>query len=279
MFAGTSTSGIRAPRTPAAARADSTSPLDQASPPAWRTLRECLRPEHAAIPNATRGTELPLVNDEGAPTVKISRRVKETGPLDKDFVVRLRESIPGPFRGQDLHVGRTPTELSLARYRAILPGQNRKALTEHDRVHADRAGFRRLSTDSWDRHVNGSGDVMGRLEWDKPSVTIRTEFFKPEKGRYLHPEAPRPLSHLEAARIQGFPDDFRWCGSKTQIARQIGNAVPVPLAKALAAHVHKALEKGAGTSRRRPVPPSTTAPAKAPREVRQLSLGEPVSTS
>lgn len=185
-----------------------------------------------------------MVNDEGTPTVKISRKVRETGPLDKDFVARLRESIPGPFRGHDLHVGRTPTELSLARYRAILPGQNRKALTEHDRVHADRAGFQRLSTDSWDRHVNGSGDVMGRLEWDKPSVTIRTEFFKPEKGRYLHPEAPRPLSHLEAARIQGFPDDFRWCGSKAQIARQIGNAVPVPLAKALAAHVHDALERG-----------------------------------
>ncbi|MFG3315271.1 DNA cytosine methyltransferase [Streptomyces albidoflavus] len=254
-------------------------PIDQAAPPAWRTLRECLRPGHATIPNATRGTELPMVNDEGTPTVKISRKVRETGPLDKDFVARLRESIPGPFRGHDLHVGRTPTELSLARYRAILPGQNRKALTEHDRVHADRAGFQRLSTDSWDRHVNGSGDVMGRLEWDKPSVTIRTEFFKPEKGRYLHPEAPRPLSHLEAARIQGFPDDFRWCGSKTQIARQIGNAVPVPLAKALAAHVHDALERGAGTSRRRPAPPSTTAPAKAPREVRQLSLGEPVSTS
>ncbi|MFD6855680.1 DNA cytosine methyltransferase, partial [Streptomyces diastaticus] len=225
-------------------------PFGEISPPTWRTLRECLRPEHSAIPNGTRGTELPLVNDEGTPTVRISRKVEETGLLDKDFVARLRESIPGPFRGHDLHVGRTPTALSLARYKAILPGQNRKALTEHDRVHADKTDARRLSTDSWDRHVNGSGDVMGRLEWDKPSVTIRTEFFKPEKGRYLHPSADRPLSHLEAARIQGFPDDFRWCGSKTQIARQIGNAVPVPLAKALAAHVYAALEAGAGASGR-----------------------------
>lgn len=84
-----------------------------------------------------------------------------------------------------------------------------------------------LSTDSWDKHDTGTGDVMGRLRLGEPSVTIRTEFFKPEKGRYLHPTEHRPITHYEAARIQGFPLDFRWCGSKTDIARQIGNAVPI----------------------------------------------------
>ena len=74
---------------------------------------------------------------------------------------------------------------------------------------------------------------MGRLVWDKPSVTIRTEFFKPEKGRYLHPTEHRAITHLEAARIQGFPDDYLWVGSKTEIARQIGNAVPLALGRAL----------------------------------------------
>ena len=77
-------------------------------------------------------------------------------------------------------------------------------------------------------------DVYGRLRWDRPSVTIRTEFFKPEKGRYLHPEQHRPITHLEAALLQGFPSTFRWCGSKIEIARQIGNAVPVELAAAIA---------------------------------------------
>lgn len=79
----------------------------------------------------------------------------------------------------------------------------------------------------------GAGDVMGRLRWDRPSVTIRTEFFKPEKGRYLHPTEHRALTHHEAARIQGFPDEYKWVGSKASIARQIGNAVPVALAKAV----------------------------------------------
>ena len=45
----------------------------------------------------------------------------------------------------------------------------------------------------WKRHKTGSGDVMGRLRWDQPSVTIRisTEFHKLEKRRYLHPTEHR----------------------------------------------------------------------------------------
>ena len=78
---------------------------------------------------------------------------------------------------------------------------------------------------------------MGRLYWDRPSVTIRTEFFKPEKGRYLHPEENRAISHWEAARLQGFPDSYLWYGSRTSIARQIGNAVPVKLSEAISAAI------------------------------------------
>ena len=75
--------------------------------------------------------------------------------------------------------------------------------------------------------------MFGRLWWDRPSVTIRTEFFKPEKGRYLHPEEHRPITHREAARLMGFPDDFEFCGSKIDVARQIGNAVPPHLGGAI----------------------------------------------
>jgi DNA (cytosine-5)-methyltransferase 1 len=82
---------------------------------------------------------------------------------------------------------------------------------------------------------------MGRLEWEKPSVTIRTEFFKPEKGRYLHPELHRPLTHWEAARLQTFPDDYIFCGSKIEVARQIGNAVPPTLGEAIARELRSLL--------------------------------------
>ena len=73
--------------------------------------------------------------------------------------------------------------------------------------------------------------------WDRPSPTIRTEFYKPEKGRYLHPVLDRPITHREAARIQTFPDSFIFEGTKIEVARQIGNAVPPVLGKALSEYV------------------------------------------
>ncbi|MET8156718.1 DNA cytosine methyltransferase [Sphaerisporangium sp. NPDC005289] len=141
--------------------------------------------------------------------------------------------LPGTFRTTDLHIGRNPTEHSLKRYQAIPEGGNRHNLPEE------------LSTPNWIKHRNGAGDVMGRLWWDRPSVTIRTEFYKPEKGRYLHPKADRPITHLEAALLQGFPLDYKWVGSKVQIARQIGNAVPVDLAKAIAGDLYHYLRAAA----------------------------------
>lgn len=95
-----------------------------------------------------------------------------------------------------------------------------------------------LSTEAWDAHDTGAGDVMGRIRTGMPSVTIRTEFFKPEKGRYLHPSEDRPLTLFEAARLQGFPNDFQWYGSKIDISRQIGNAVPIPLGRKIAESVY-----------------------------------------
>ncbi|MDF0512394.1 DNA cytosine methyltransferase [Agromyces sp. H3Y2-19a] len=100
-----------------------------------------------------------------------------------------------------------------------------------------------LSTEAWDSHDAGSGDVMGRLRSGAPSVTIRTEFFKPEKGRYLHPIEDRPITHFEAARLQGFPDDFKWYGSKLEIAKQIGNAVPIPLGRKIAESIYTYLRQ------------------------------------
>lgn len=135
------------------------------------------------------------------------------------------DSVPGTFKLRELHITRRPTDLSLRRYRAIPYGGNRTHLPDE------------LLAPCWRRHKTGSGDVMGRLTWDKPAVTIRTEFYKPEKGRYLHPEEDRPITHAEAAIIQGFSEDFLWCGTKVSVARQIGNAVPPPLARAVAAHL------------------------------------------
>lgn len=110
-----------------------------------------------------------------------------------------------------------------------------------------RADLEYLSTPSWDAHRSGSGDVMGRVRPGEPAVTIRTEFFKPEKGRYLHASENRALTHFEAALLQGFPLGFKWHGSRTEIARQIGNAVPIPLGRAIAGAIYDYLRGAAVT--------------------------------
>jgi len=136
--------------------------------------------------------------------------------------------LPPPTRSEikgksplDIHVKRNPTEKSVKRYKAVPPGGNRFDLQKN---------APELTPQCWIKKTSGGTDLFGRLWWDRPSVTIRTEFFKPEKGRYLHPDQDRPITHREAARLMGFPDDFKFVGTKIEIAKQIGNAVPPPLA-------------------------------------------------
>ncbi|KIC59977.1 DNA cytosine methyltransferase [Microbacterium hominis] len=150
---------------------------------------------------------------------------------DRDHVSGTREFefggrvLNGSYSTRDLHWSRSYSPLSLARFAAIPAGGNRHDLPAE------------LLARCWVDHKSGSGDVMGRLHRNRPSVTIRTEFFKPEKGRYLHPTLDRAITHYEAARLQGFTRGHRFVGSKTAIARQIGNAVPIPLGKAIASHL------------------------------------------
>jgi DNA (cytosine-5)-methyltransferase 1 len=134
------------------------------------------------------------------------------------------------------HLPRNPTKMSRERYKCVPEGGNRFDLM---RKRLD------LTPQCWIRKETGSTDVFGRMWWDKPSPTIRTEFFKPEKGRYLHPKAHRPITILEAARLQTFPPGFRFVGSNVQVAKQIGNAVPVMLAQAIAMHVRTLLRSSA----------------------------------
>ena len=143
---------------------------------------------------------------------------------------------PGPFSEIEIHFGRNPRPLSLARYDAVPPGGGRFNLPDE------------LLPKCWRDKPSGTTDVMGRMRWEAPSLTIRTEFFKPEKGAYLHPQwaengarVNRVITHAEAARLQTFPRDFKWCGSKTNIAKQIGNAVPPRLAEVIGAHIKKTL--------------------------------------
>ncbi len=181
-------------------------PRDRKPADEWRTLRDALKDVRTSI--AEDDIDLP----------------------ERPVVERYGRQMAGPYRSDELHVTRYYSPLSKKRFDAIPYGGSRKDLPDD------------LKTPCWRKHTKGSLDVMGRLRWERPSVTIRCEFFKPEKGRYLHPDEDRALTPYEAALIQGFDDGFRWWGPKYEIARQIGNAVPVELAEALALHIGAALK-------------------------------------
>jgi len=92
-----------------------------------------------------------------------------------------------------------------------------------------------------DRHNNWSG-VYGRVPWDgifKTTITDPEPLGK--QGQVLHPEQHRLLSVREYARSQGFSDDFQFSGTIRDKHREIGNAVPPPLGKALGLEIRKAL--------------------------------------
>lgn len=188
---------------------------------------------HARAPEGTdrRPWEVTRSRIGGLPEVPASTLLPES---TAEFFGR---TVPGIFKGLDLHIGRNPRPLSLERYDHVPPGGGRFDVPDH------------LLPRCWRDKATGTTDVMGRMRWDMPSHTIRTEFFKPEKGQYLHPQwdaegrhrVNRPITHLEAARLQDFPDEFLWCGTKIGIAKQIGNAVPVGLAQAIAVHLKRSL--------------------------------------
>lgn len=87
--------------------------------------------------------------------------------------------------------------------------------------------------DSTHRHL----DVYGRLRWDEPAGTITAMFDNFTRGRFAHPAEDRNITNREGARLQSFPDSFVFVGPKKDVARQIGNAVPPLLGKAVGEQV------------------------------------------
>ena len=112
------------------------------------------------------------------------------------------------------------SDLLLQRISVLKPGEDRRSWPDELKLQC---------------HMNKKGhtDVYGRLDWDKPSVTLTTKCISLSNGRFGHPTQNRALSAREAAAIQTFPDDFTFVGSVWEKGRQIGNAVPVLFAKEL----------------------------------------------
>lgn len=82
--------------------------------------------------------------------------------------------------------------------------------------------------------TSGFSSCYSRLSAEEPSTTITVNFVHPASNRCIHPAQDRALTPREGARLQSFDDDFVFCGSRTQIVKQIGEAVPPLLGRAIA---------------------------------------------
>lgn len=90
------------------------------------------------------------------------------------------------------------------------------------------------------RMDGGRTGILRRLSLDEPSLTVLTSPTQKQTER-CHPTETRPFTIRENARCQSFPDNWEFCGSVGQQYKQVGNAVPVNLAYAIAQEIHKGL--------------------------------------
>jgi len=117
-----------------------------------------------------------------------------------------------------------------------------------------------IRPDCWKSGKHQGNDTFGRMIADIPSCTIRTAAYNPAKGQYIHPFENRGLSTIEMASLQSFPTSWyfrRKGGEKITLVsggRQIGNAVPPQLAKALGTAIKKQILSTLKKSEKKLVP-------------------------
>lgn len=158
---------------------------------------------------------------------------RETRPTELT-VARLRRTVKDAFRGLDPR-GRLnrPPQLSdrvLERIRAIgRNGGSRDDLPEELQL----ACHKKLKS--------GATNVYGRMSANQPAPTLTTRCTTPACGRFIHPSRNRPITLREAACLQTFPRRYSFVGNRQEVERQIGNAVPVELARRIAVHAQRSL--------------------------------------
>ncbi len=156
------------------------------------------------------------------------RGMRYSGPIT-DFQKRARKNVAKVDQGVIFdHITRYVREDDREAFEDMTPETKYSELPEK---------LRRYRTDIFE-------DKYKRLDENDLSRTITAHMAKDGYG-FIHPRQPRTLSVREAARIQTFPDDFRFAGTPTLALRQIGNAVPVRMGEAIALSVLKAIEIGA----------------------------------
>ena len=136
-------------------------------------------------------------------------------PATSDYQKIMRMNSKTLFN----HSATKHNALALRRLAMIPKGAGKEVLPPEERTKSIYSG-------TWSRMIE-----------DDISVTITTRYDTPSSGRFTHPILDRCITTREAARIQSFPDTFRFYGTKTCQMKQVGNAVPPLLAKSIALEI------------------------------------------
>ena len=161
------------------------------------------------VEGGQREEELPY---PGRPLTKFARRMRCNLVGEDQHIIR--DHITRQVREDDAEI-----------YAGLEPGQTYKDVPDH---------LRRYRSDIFD-------DKYNRLAWNRLSRSITAHIAK-DGYWYIHPSQDRTLSVREAARIQTFPDDFRFAGTPSNRYRQIGNAVPPMLSEAVGRSLIRAIK-------------------------------------
>lgn len=133
-------------------------------------------------------------------------------PAESDYEKLLRKNSKVLYN----HVATKHSRLALERLALIPPNAGKEVLPKEHLTKSIYSG-------TWTR-----------MKKDEISVTITTRFDTPSSGKFTHPFLNRAITVREAARIQSFPDTFKFVGNKGSQMKQVGNAVPPLLASAIA---------------------------------------------
>lgn len=183
------------------------------------------------VPQITKDLADDLINNASLNTVMLELGIN-VNKFEEKIIKGITEKYKKISKNQVLnHLTFKLSDLDLEMIKNVPPGGNWKNIPLEVVNKSKR--LKKIT------QTGGRTTLYGRIDYNKPSYTITTYFNRPGNGTYVHPVHNRVLSVREAARFQTFKDDYYFYGNKTQILKQIGNAVPTILAYQIAEKIKK----------------------------------------
>lgn len=202
-------------------------------------VAEPMRVDASELGVPQRRTRMILVAAKGV-SLKTATEIARTG---RKTVEETIKNLPVPPIGRSsagadpLHYARQHSPLNIERLQHIpIDGGGRESLPYHLQLACHR-----------DKKKSSFSDTYGRMKWGDVAPTLTTGCTDITRGRFAHPVQNRAITLREAARIQSFPDEYIFKGNASQVATQIGNAVPPEMMRRIAKRLKAALDHPADT--------------------------------